>query len=73
MSNKSKSLSNSNYQTDQEIRHLLNSYKKYIRLLEDEIVEIKHIAHENGWRTTRFEAGKNLRKEIKQLEKRCLT
>jgi len=53
-----------------DVRSLFNSYKKYIKLLEDEIVEIKHIAHEHGWKTTRFEAGKILRKEIKQLEKR---
>jgi hypothetical protein len=48
---------------------LIEKQKEYIELLGKEIDATAVIAYAHGWRSTRYEAGKQLRKEIAELEK----
>ena len=48
---------------------LIEAYQHYVHLLIDELKEIVPIATAHGWKSSRYEAGRKLRKIIKQLEK----
>ena len=48
---------------------LLELYKEYVTLLNDELGETMTWASTHGWKSSRVEQGKILREQIKELEK----
>lgn len=47
---------------------LINTYDKYIKLLIEEISELAVFAKTHGWRSTRYEQGIKMRKEIERIK-----
>lgn len=52
----------------QDVQVLVDSFNEYIKLLEDECSELAAVsfARSNGWKSTRYEAGKKCRENITQ-------
>jgi hypothetical protein len=48
---------------------LQNAYEEYIKLLGEELNDLVGLASAHGWRSSRFEAGKELREKIAKLKK----
>ncbi len=54
------------------MKQLLKEYKNYIKLLGEELDETVPIAHAHGWRSTRYDRGKQIRENIEKLGSKCL-
>lgn len=53
--------------SDSKWQDLVNALDNYIKILGEEAGETAVIAHIHGWRSTRFQEGEILRRQIKQL------
>lgn len=47
---------------------LIDLQQKYIKLILEEAEETVPIAYAHGWRSTRYEEGKRIRKELAKLQ-----
>ena len=57
-----------NYDTKAELLYkIIEKQDKYNKFLSDELNEVVTIAHIHGWRSNRFEQGKQMRDELASL------
>lgn len=54
------------------MNRLMEAYKDYIELLENELDEVCPVAAVHGWKSDRVEKGYELRARIKELESECI-
>ena len=57
------------FKAEQRLREAIEAQKEYIKLLGAELDSTIGLAYSHGWRSTRAEKGKELRKRIKQALK----
>lgn len=50
------------------LKELIKTYDEYTKLLEEEIHNMQDIAQLHGWKSTRYEKGKELREKIESLK-----
>ncbi len=53
------------------LRRLITAQGHYAALLEGELVETAQLAASHGWKSSRFETGKDLRERIAELKVEC--
>jgi len=51
-----------------EVKKLIKAYEDYIWLNTKELEDVVPIAYYHGWRSKRFERGKELREKIRKLK-----
>ena len=51
-----------------QLNKLVAAYEDYINLIIEEASETVLIAHNHGWRTTRYDAGVNARQRIEDAK-----
>ncbi len=49
------------------MERLITAYEVYVKLLRDELNEVVPLAAAHGWKTTRFEQGKEARTKITEI------
>ena len=47
---------------------VVDTYDEYVALLQDELHDVVLLAHSHGWRSTRYDAGAELREKITLLK-----
>ena len=55
--------------TEAKLRELIAELDGYIRLFGEEAEELIPLAYAHGWRSTRYQAGAQIRKNIARLRK----
>ena len=51
-----------------DVEKVMDTYDEYVALLQDELNDVVLLAHSRGWRSTRYDAGVELREKITLLK-----
>jgi len=51
-----------------DVEKVMDTYDEYVALLQDELNDVVLLAHSRGWRSTRYDAGAELREKITLLK-----